>query len=123
MTALLDTHVLVWLAGDPRRISRAARAVIEGPDPLAVSAVIAFEYEDLRIRGRLPRNAELARLRDAFELVVLPTPASLWRHAASLPPLHGDPVDRMLIAHAVDSNLALITADRRVREYPVRSIW
>ena len=89
-TALLDTHVLVWLSGAPEKLTREARLFIESVDVLAISAVIAFEFEDLRIRGRLPGAASLARLTDVFDLKLLAFPTDLWSAAARLPNLHRD---------------------------------
>ena len=122
-TALLDTHVLAWLAGSPEKLTREARSFIEEAEALAISAVTAFEFEDLRIRGRLPGAASFVRLTDAFDLQLLAFPTTLWSAAAQLPPLHRDPVDRMLIAHAIHADLTLVSADADVRRYPVRTVW
>jgi PIN domain nuclease of toxin-antitoxin system len=43
--------------------------------------------------------------------------------ADSLPDIHRDPVDRMLIAHAIAAGLVLVTADRQIDRYPVRTLW
>jgi len=122
-TALLDTHVLAWLSGAPGKLSRKARSFLEEVDTLAVSEIVAFELEDLRIRGRLPEAVSLARLREAFDLQILPLPTGVWRVAAQLPPVHRDSVDRMLIAHAIGADLTLVSADEAMRGYPVRLVW
>ncbi|WP_368039917.1 PIN domain-containing protein [Sphingomonas bacterium] len=53
----------------------------------------------------------------------MPLPLDIWRLLATMPMLHRDPVDRMLIAHAIHDNLTLVTADAMIRRYPVRSLW
>jgi PIN domain nuclease of toxin-antitoxin system len=52
----------------------------------------------------------------------LPLPQNCWTFAASLPYIHGDPIDRMLIAHALMEDLVLVTADTIIRKYPVKLI-
>lgn len=123
MTALLDTHALVWMAAAPERLSSAARAIVDRRDALIASTVIAFEYEDPRRRGRLPDAVGFADGAAAFDLDLAPAPADLWRMAASLPNMHGDPVDRMLLAHGAYARVPVVTADRKMREYPVPAIW
>ena len=56
-----------------------------------------------------------------FEVVAFSS--DLWTMAGALPPIHGDPVDRMLIAHAISLDDILITADKTIRRYPVRTLW
>ena len=58
-------------------------------------------------------------LREHMRFEVVDLPASCWRIAAELPPIHRDPVDRMLIAHALAGDMTLATADANIRRYPV----
>lgn len=123
MDLLIDTHVLVWVSeGD--KLTRKAADALEDPDNrLFVSEVTAWEFADLRARGRLPAAVTLAPILQALACEVLPLPASLWTLAADLPQHHGDPVDRMLVAHTIDAGLTLITADRTIPRYPIRTLW
>ena len=124
MPILIDTHVLIWAIGDPTKLTDAARQAITASDErLFVSAVTAFEYADLHARGRIPEAAQFAAVVTALDLTLLDTPGSLWRIAAMLPQYHGDPVDRMPIAHAIHADLTLIAADGDMRKYPVRTLW
>ena len=59
----------------------------------------------------------------AMQLTVLDLPADAWKIATSLPPLHKDPIDRMMIAHAIVSGMTIVTSDATVREYPVECFW
>jgi PIN domain nuclease of toxin-antitoxin system len=121
---LIDTHVLIWAVEGSRRLSTVARDTLLDPDSdLNVSAVTAWEFADLRARGRLPAIADFARVADLLAFRVLDLPGALWQLAADLPNHHGDPADRMLIAHAIHADLTLITADGAMREYPVRTLW
>jgi PIN domain nuclease of toxin-antitoxin system len=90
---------------------------------LLVSAVTAWEYADLHHRGRLPAAADFDTVATALSLEIIDLPAGIWRLATTLPDLHRDPVDRILIAHAIDLDATLMTADATMRRYPVRCLW
>jgi PIN domain nuclease of toxin-antitoxin system len=117
---LLDTQILVWLVNGDTRLRAEWIAAIGDPDnALATSAVTAFEYGDLQLRGRLPVDESVHELEVRFDMSVDPLPAECWRIASQLPPIHGDPVDRMTVAHALLGGYVLITADENMRRYPV----
>ena len=121
---LIDTHVLAWVGlDDPRLSRRAILAISDGAQRLLVSAVRAYESVDLNRRGRFGADLPLSDLLNALAAEVIGYPAECWSVAATLPPLHRDPVDRMLIAHAMYADLTLVTADETMRAYPVRTLW
>lgn len=88
-----------------------------------VSAVIAFEFSDLNRRGRFSMDIPLAELMDDLGADLLDMPAAAWKIGTLLPPIHRDPVDRMLIAHALHADLTVVTADATIRTYPVPTFW
>jgi PIN domain nuclease of toxin-antitoxin system len=88
-----------------------------------VSAVNAWEFAELEVRGRLPPGLTFDLVAEALSIQVLDLPAEVWTIAKRLPRLHKDPIDRMMIAHAIVSELAIITSDATMRRYPVRSVW
>ncbi|MEY4269612.1 MAG: hypothetical protein RLZZ58_828 [Pseudomonadota bacterium] len=124
MGLLIDTNVLIWLhSGDPRVSKRAADRIAGGDDILFVSVVSAWEYGQKRLKypDQLPV---------AFDLLVaslpherLDLPYAIHDYAESLPPLHTDPFDRMLIAQALHQDLELVASDATIRRYPVRTLW
>jgi len=117
---LLDTQILVWMVNGDRRLRGDWVAAISALDTsLHVSAVVAFEYADLQLRRRIPVDEALAELVDRFELAIERYPEDCWRLASDLPPIHRDPVDRMLVAHALAGGFTLATADATIRRYPV----
>jgi PIN domain nuclease of toxin-antitoxin system len=121
---LLDTHVLVWApTGDPRLGLAARQAMQVSGAELFVSAVTAFELTDLQQRGRIAMTESLSTFADPFGLSILDLPAQAWTVAARLPDIHRDPVDRMMIAHAILGDFTLVTADRLIRRYPVKTLW
>ena len=124
MGLIFDAHVLVWLLADKSRLTRRVNAALAAADgEFFASAVTAREFVELQDRGRLPVDSDFAVLTTAFDVVVLPLPTDLWRFAANLPQIHGDPIDRMLVAHALAASLTLVTADRAMRRYPVATLW
>jgi PIN domain nuclease of toxin-antitoxin system len=88
-----------------------------------VSAAIAFEFADLQARRRIPIDDPIDALAALIGFSVVDFPAEAWRVAATLPAIHREPVDRILIAHAIAGDFTLVTADKIVRSYPVKSIW
>ena len=130
MNYLLDTHVWLWAALDPRRLSPAAVRVLEDPSTLRfISPISCWEAAMLKERGRLnlPNPAE-SWIKDALAVPgveIAPLTCDIAIHAVELPaPFHGDPADRFLVATARENSMPLITADQRILAYrPVQTIW
>ena len=114
---LLDTHAFVWLACDDNSLGRVARRKIERAktaDGVAVSAVSFFELGVLVERGRIRMRESLEALRAqalqaGIQEVAIDTPIALL--ASRLRSFHGDPIDRLLVATAMDRGATLMTAD------------
>lgn len=124
MDLLIDTQSLLWTAVAPGKLSADARNAIADPrSSIFISAVVAFEYIDLSRRGRFGVDAPFEPIVTRLAAMILDYPAAASQLAASLPQHHLDPVDRMLIAHAMSIDVPIVTADRTVRAYPVRTIW
>ena len=124
MDLLLDTHVLVWFAAGDRRLGSDFLNLLPNPRTrLFVSAVTAHEYVDLLMRGRFGEGVDLDQLRDVMGFHLLDFPAECRAAAQTLPDIHRDPVDRMLLAHAITLDLPLATADATLARYPVRIEW
>lgn len=121
---IFDTQSVLWLAIDNKRLSRTVADTMLDPDTrLFMSAIAAWEYCDLHQRGRLPESVALELIQERIPFIELDLPFSAWKRAISLPDIHRDPVDRLLIAHAIDAGLTLVTADEKMRRYPVKTLW
>ncbi len=121
MTALLlDSHVALWWLAD-RALAPAAAAAIADPDrPVLVSIATAWELAIKQGLGRLDiRDDHLDVLveRGIDLLGIEPSHTRAVRH---LPPHHGDPFDRMLVAQAQVERLTLVTRDNRLSQYDVK---
>lgn len=122
MKLLLDTHLLLWAAGTPERLDADTRALIESPEnELVFSAVSVWEVAIKHGLGRTDFQVDARLLRRGLldngynELPVLS------EHAVaidSLPAIHKDPFDRLLIAQATIEGITLLTADPVVAQYP-----
>ena len=124
MALLIDTQAILWLAtNDPKLSGPAREALLSGDEELLVSVITAFEYSDLNRRGRFGFDLPLPPILDRLGAPVVDLPAAAWAVADELPPIHRDPVDRMLIAHAICADMTLVSADRQIRAYPVKSLW
>lgn len=120
---LLDTHVIVWMASGDPRLNRVDQAALSDPlRPLVVSVVAAYEFVELQRRGRLAITEPLDFLCQQMDFEIEGLPADCWQQAAGLPQIHRDPIDRMLVAHAMSRGFTLATADSNIRKYPVRTI-
>jgi PIN domain nuclease of toxin-antitoxin system len=121
---LLDTHTLLWfLAGDSGRIKAPLRARIEEVTT-TVSVVAVWEIAIKSALGKLevPHNSLPDRLVElGFEL--LPVTAEHAWAVRRLPPNHGDPFDRLLIAQAQVERLPVVTADASFADYGVQVVW
>lgn len=124
MASFVDTQVLVWVVSDSPRLSAVAReALTSGRERVLVSVVTAFEFADLNRRGRFGVDLPLGAVLQQLEAEVVDMPTDLWKAIDTMPEIHRDPVDRMLIAHAIHADLPIITADQAMSRYPVRIIW
>lgn len=123
MTLLLDTHVIIWLFANPRRISNSLREEIANAPSVAVSVVSAWEYEQKRAKFPSGDAVPFADMLTDTEFRPLDFPFDCHVHASGLPNIHDDPFDRMLIAHSIHIGATLVTRDKDVRRYPLETLW
>jgi PIN domain nuclease of toxin-antitoxin system len=116
---LLDSHILVWLdAGNPQ-VTPNIRETLRYADERFLSAATSWELSLKLAAGKLQLGAPIASMLPAFRLTELPVTMAHGDRAASLPLIHRDPFDRMLVAQALEEGLILVTADQRLAEYGV----
>ena len=122
MKLLLDTHLLLWAAGQPERLPAAARELIDDANnQLMFSLASLWEVaiksglgrDDFRVDARLLRRGLLDNGYDELAIT--------GEHAvavAALPPIHKDPFDRLLVAQSAVEGILLLTTDTLVAQYP-----
>ena len=122
MTFLLDTHVLLWAAGDPSRLTPASRDLLANPaTELMFSTASIWEVVIKNALGRRDFRVEPRHLRDGLLQNGYSELAIRSEHALAvglLPPIHNDPFDRILIAQAQVEHITLLTTDNKVVRYP-----
>jgi PIN domain nuclease of toxin-antitoxin system len=128
MKLLLDTHLLLWAAGDPDRLSKEARQLIETPEnELLFSAASLWEVAIKRGLGRPDFKVDTRLLRRGLldnGYSELPIMSDHVVATENLLPIHKDPFDRVLVAQAMVEGITLLTTDSVVSQYPgpVRSV-
>ncbi len=124
MKLLLDTHIFLWyILADPQLPTTYRDAIRDPSNEVFLSVASIWEAVIKYALGKLPLPAPPAlympRQRAAHQITSLPIEEAALTHLATLPTLHRDPFDRILIAQALHHGLTLVTADDAVRAYPV----
>ena len=122
MNLLMDTHLLIWTASVPERLSNAASKLMEQPERLLHFS--ALNLREFTIKRRLGRpdfivdSSLLYRglIENGCTELVIKSSNSLALD--QLPPIYKDPFDRMLVAQAVFEGMLLLTSDSVVAQYP-----
>lgn len=126
MKLLLDTHLLLWAAADHSALPAEVRTAIEDePSTLYFSVASLWEIDIKRALGRDDFQVDARVLRRGLldaGYEELSVEASHVLEVASLPPLHRDPFDRLLIGQAIAEGIVLWTHDEQIRRYDVAPI-
>jgi PIN domain nuclease of toxin-antitoxin system len=122
MKFLLDTHLLLWAAGQPDRLSKVARELIENPgNELYFSAASIWEIaiksslgrEDFKADSRLVRRGLID---NGYREIPISSEHAVGVQA--LPFIHKDPFDRLLISQSMSEGMWLVTSDPVLSQYP-----
>lgn len=128
MKALLDAHAFIWWVLDMPNLSDQCREILaDGENEVLLSVASAYEIAYKADQGRLtlPDTPE-AYIRDrlvANGFGSLPIELSHALRAGTLPRIHGDPFDRLLVAQAQIEGLPILTVDPAISRYDVETIW
>ena len=121
MELLLDTHVVLWAAGQPEKLSESARTLLTTPgNVLFFSAASILEIVIKRSLGRADFKVDPRRLRKMLVMhgyTELPVTAEHAFTVETLPLLHKDPFDRLLLAQARTEGMLLVTVDASISQY------
>ena len=128
MRLLFDSHALLWALYEPEHLPQmVADAIADKSNELFVSLATVWELANKAAAYRLPIAGSsvetmVERIRE-LQVTFLPITEDDIIASATLPQLHGDPFDRMLIAQARASSLELITKDSQIARYDVAILW
>lgn len=121
MKLLLDTHLLLWAAGEPQKLSAKARRLLaDTNNELMFSAASVWEVAIKRGLGRADFQVDSRLFRRGLldnGYLELPVFSAHAVAVDSLPPIHKDPFDRLLVAQSLVEGMALLTSDAMVAQY------
>jgi PIN domain nuclease of toxin-antitoxin system len=125
MRLLLDTHIFLWYISADPNLPATFRAAIQDPaNEVFLSVASVWEAVIKYGLGKLPLPSPpedyLPRQREHHMIASLPIEEAAVTHLASLPSLHRDPFDRILVAQALQHDLTVLTMDAAVKAYPVK---
>ncbi|HEX8817644.1 MAG TPA: type II toxin-antitoxin system VapC family toxin [Terriglobales bacterium] len=122
MKLLLDTHLLLWAAGQPERLPMKARGLLNDSDNdllFSVASLWEVAIKHSLKRADFQLDAKLLR-RGLIDngYIELPIRSGHVVATESLPSVHKDPFDRILVAQATVEGITLLTTDSAVAQYP-----
>jgi len=125
---LADTNVVIWTISRSDRLSARAKSTLaDATKPIIVSVASVWEIVLKHQAGKLVFDMTLDLAIDHIlygsPWTIAPITSEHLPVLASLPMLHKDPFDRILIAQARYQNLTIITPDEKIRNYDVRTLW
>ena len=128
MRALLDTCTFLWLALDPKRISKPATDLINNESvQLMLSQVSVMEIVMKFRIGKLPLpeapHLWIPTRREFFKLEDAPLSETVIFRSGQLPDVHNDPFDRLIAAHAIESGATLLSPDSPLSALGASRIW
>ena len=122
---IIDTHILLWLLSEPEKLSVQARRILQ-EDDLCVSMASLWEIAIKQSNGKLelPFSPEelyaICVERDIQVKQILPHHLNQLR---TLPKIHNDPFDRLIICQALTEDIEILTKDSLILKYPVKTVW
>ena len=123
MRLLLDTHAFIWWDDESPKLDAELRGAIADPgNEVFVSSACVWEIAIKRRRGKIDFMRDISDAVASNGFLPLPVSHRHAERAGSLPPHHGDPFDRMLVAQATIERMTLGTQDELIRAYGVATI-
>ena len=123
---LLDTHAMLWYLRDSPELSASAHSLIDKAEYVVVSIASFWEVAIKQSIGKIQLCMTIPELESLCldrAIQVLPIQSAVLEQIKSLPKIHGDPFDRLIIAQAQIGKMTIITRDRIIPQYPVPTIW
>lgn len=125
MSYLLDSHALLWYLLDDENLSKNAHSIID-TEECFYSNVSLWEIAIKQSLGKLNYKEtipSIIRMCEIEQFFNLPVSGKNIETIKTLPFIHNDPFDRLLIAQAQNENLTIITRDAIISRYDVKTVW
>lgn len=128
MRLLLDTHALIWFSNGDPALTQAARAAIEDSDneryvSHATAWEMAIKFNLGKLQLQVSYEAIFPGVLNANKITLLMPALAHYKALIRLPPHHGDPFDRLIVAQAQVEGLTVVTTDRSFAAYGVPVLW
>ena len=126
MKYLLDTNALLFVFSAPSKLSVRARRIVRGELDLSVSVVSFWEIAIKQSIGQLQVNMTIPNLESLCigrNIQILSLGSAAIERIKALPTIHGDPFDRLIIAQAQMEDMTIVTCDKIMPQYPVKTVW
>lgn len=123
MRYLLDTNIVIWGLMKDERLNKTALALLQSPDHAFFFSVASIWEIGIKMSiGKLKLPGNLLQRLEANDIEVLPISPEHAFTSRSLPRLHGDPFDRMLVVQAQQEDLTIMTHDKQISAYAVPTL-
>jgi PIN domain nuclease of toxin-antitoxin system len=124
MNLLLDTHIFLWfISGNPQLPSHWQSQIQDPANRVYLSVASVWEATIKYQLGKLPLPESpeiyLPKQRDRHQIDSLTIDEGTIQQLPTLPVLHRDPFDRILICQSIQHDLTLMTVDREIKQYPI----
>ena len=127
MKYLLDTHTLIWLLEASSKVSQEIKEILKSPgNSVYLSSASLWEIAIKTSLGKLDLKAPFEKLLldlNKTNIVILQIENEYLKKIITLPAIHKDPFDRLLISTALTEDMTIITADENIRKYNVNWVW
>ena len=124
---ILDTCAFIWAVQNSPNLSPKVLAILDGDDDVFVSQASFWEIAIKQTTGKLDLDKDMFALEElckAEEIQILPLELAYFERIKSLPLIHRDPFDRIIIASAIEEDLTLLTNDSEILKYQdVKTLW
>ena len=120
---LLDTHVLLWWLSADKQLGSSARKMIASTDNQIFCSVASYwEMVIKQSLGKLSFPKKTFTTLEENGILILPIEAKHIAELQSLPTIHKDPFDRILIAQAINEKMTLVTGDKHIQKYKIDTL-
>lgn len=130
MRVVLDTCALLWWSLDPDELSDPARIAIEkmereknGLTPSMAIWEIAIKVKNKKLDLGFPLDIYVSKLKQSDVVRIVPVDEDILVKSVNLEWSHRDPVDRIMVALAIDNGCSIITKDLEIREFYAQTVW
>ena len=126
MKYILDTNALIYSLCNPAQLTKAASQIITKEKELYVSIASFWEIAIKQSLGKLAINStipDIEKICKQRSIEIIPILSEEIEGIKSLPQIHKDPFDRIIISQAMKHNLSIITSDAIIPQYSVNVVW